>query len=374
MSPDTITEFPHLRLLLAVEGIGSGRVSSLINKYGSASSVLKASLNSLASVEGIGSALAARIANAGAKIEDYKKSTESILTLCEKKNFKITLLWDNDYPYLLKNIPEPPVILYSAGEYIFPENNTIAIVGTRNPTQYGKNQAERLAVLFAQKNITVVSGLARGIDSAAHRGVLSAGGRTIAVLGSGLDRIYPSENYDLAKQITQHGLVMTEFDPGTAPLGTNFPRRNRIISGLSLGTIVVESGEEGGAMHTARLANDHNREVFAVPGNIGLHQSQGPNALIKNGEAKLITTADDVISELQLSNDGDGSNTPQIKIELTIFEEKILSAMQPDTPVHIDIISKASGMSTSESLIHLLSLEFKGVVKQLPGKLFVPQY
>lgn len=374
MSPDSLSEFPWLRLLLSIDGIGSGRVSALINKYGSPSNVFKASYNSLASVDGIGTFLAAKITAAEKSLEDYKKSTDTILNLCAKRNFTITLLWDQEYPFLLKNIPEPPILLYSAGKHITPELNTIAIVGTRNPTEYGKNQAERLAILFAQRNITVVSGLARGIDSAAHRGTVSAGGRTIAVLGSGLDRIYPAENYDLAQQIMQNGLVITEFDPGTAPLGTNFPRRNRIISGLSLGCIVVESGAEGGAMHTARLANDHNREVFAVPGNIGLHQSQGPNLLIKNGEAKLITTAEDVISELQLDESGDNAAERMVHIELTVFEEKILSAFQPNTPVHIDVISKTTGMNISESLIHLLSLEFKGVVKQLPGKMFMQSY
>ncbi|QOJ29781.1 MAG: DNA-protecting protein DprA [Ignavibacteriales bacterium] len=370
-----IRELSALRLLLSVEGVGSKKIASLVSKFRSPSQILDSSVNSLAASEGIGPLLASRINLAAKGIDVFTQTTQKLIDTCHRKDIGLLTLWDDEYPYLLKNISDPPVILYYKGALLNQEVNPVAIVGTRTPTQYGKNQAERMAVILAQKNITIISGMARGIDSIAHRGALSAGARTLAILGSGVDVIYPPENADLAYEITKNGLLLSEFEPGTKPDGINFPKRNRIIAGMSLGTIVVESGIEGGAIHTAKLALDSGREVFAIPGNIGVKQSEGPNYLIQNSGAKLVTSADDVISELRIEAGEKSISSPPPEIfNLNIFEEKIISLLNKENPVHIDSISKLAGMSTYDALTHLLQLEFKGAVKQLPGKNFITSF
>ena len=216
----------------------------------------------------------------------------------------------------------------------------------------------------------MVSGLARGIDSVVHKSTLKAGGRTIAILGTGLDVVYPPENKKLFEEISQTGMIISEYPLGTKPDAQNFPKRNRIISGLSLGTLVVETAINGGAMQTASYALDQNREVFAIPGNIGTRQSEGTNALIRKGEAKLVVTPNDILEELELKlKPVIGKNIPRPNIDLNIFEEKIISCLN-STPLQIDKISGLTSLSTSDCLVNLLSLEFKGLVKQLPGKTF----
>jgi DNA processing protein len=239
------------------------------------------------------------------------------------------------------------------------------------PTSYGRIQAEKLASELIEQNITVTSGLARGIDSIAHRAALKKNGRTIAVTGSGLDVIYPPENKKLFDEIAEKGVVVSEYKLGTKPDAQNFPKRNRIISGLSLGSIIVETGITGGAMQTASYALDQNREVFAVPGNIGVRQSEGTNLLIQKGEAKLIRNAEDALVELELKLKPIlGKNIPKDNIELNLFEEKIVASLNNE-PMQIDRIAISTSLTTSDCLVHLLSLEFKGMVKQLPGKMFV---
>ncbi len=204
----------------------------------------------------------------------------------------------------------------------------------------------------------------------AHHAALKNNGKTIAVIGSGMDVIYPPENKKLFDEIAEKGAVISEFKPGTKPDAQNFPRRNRIISGLSLGCIVIETGLNGGAMQTAALSLDQGREVFAVPGNLGIRQAEGTNMLIQKGEAKLITSAEDVLVELNLKlKPLPGENIPRHQVELTLFEEKLINVLTGE-PIQIDKISSLAGLSTSDCLVHLLSLEFKGLVKQLPGKMF----
>jgi DNA processing protein len=212
--------------------------------------------------------------------------------------------------------------------------------------------------------------MARGIDSISHRASLINNGRTIAVIGSGLDRIYPPENKKLFDEIAEKGLIISEYEPGTGPDAVNFPKRNRIISGLSLGCILIETGITGGGMQTAALALDQNREVFAVPGCIGIKQSEGTNLLIKKGEARLITNAEDVLLDLALKlKPVIGKNIPRVHQDLNLFEQKIIDSLKNE-PLQIDKISLITGISTSDCLVNLLSLEFKGAVKQLPGKVF----
>jgi DNA processing protein len=229
---------------------------------------------------------------------------------------------------------------------------SIAVVGTRRPTPYGKITAERFARELCEKGLTIISGLARGIDTIAHTSAVNVNGRTVAVIGSGIDVIYPSENGPLASQIEMQGVIVSEFFMGTTPDPGNFPRRNRIISGMSLGTLVIETSEEGGAMITASTALDQNRELFAIPGHITEKYAAGTNSLIQDGHAKLVLKVEDIIEELEVAL------------------RPILKTIPPK-PVHIDAVSEQSRLSPSDTLVNLLSLEFKGLIRQMAGKMFV---
>ena len=370
MSKLTFDQLLNLKLLLSVEGIGPGKIRNLLAKFRTSEKILSADFKSLKEADGIGDDLARRIQ----KINSQRKNVESLLKkdleTLTKINGKILTVWDESFPSLLKKIYDPPLLLYIKGSFSKDDEYSIAVVGTRQPTNYGKIQTEKIASDLARQNITIVSGMARGIDSISHRSALKIGKRTIAVTGSGLDVVYPPENKKLYDEIAEKGLIITEYELGAKPDAVNFPKRNRIISGLSLGCVVVETGIAGGAMQTAAFALDQNREVFAVPGNLGIKQSEGTNLLIQKGEAKLIRSAEDVLLELELKlKPVIGKNIPKPKIELNLFEEKILSVLK-DNPVQIDLIASSTNLTTSDCLVHLLSLEFKGLVKQLPGKMF----
>lgn len=345
--------------------MGPFRILNLFSKFNSFSELASSSKISLTNIPGINAQLSDKIIKA---FDNFGKIENVFLNEIEELNslnVKLITFFDEEYPPLLKNIYFPPLFLYVKGKI---EEKTIAVVGTRNPTSYGKIQAEKIAGSLAENNITVVSGMARGIDSIAHNSAINSGGKTIAVIGSGIDVVYPPENRKLYERICDNGAVITEFEPGTKPDAQNFPRRNRIISGLSFGTIVIESKENGGAMQTAALALDQNREVFAIPGNLGVRQSEGTNLLIQRGEAKLCTGIHDVLNELQYKI---GSSKVKSKqdFKLSIFEEKIYSTIEQKEK-HIDKISEEAGISISECLVHLLSMELRGIVKQLPGKMF----
>jgi DNA processing protein len=366
-----IDKLVYLKLLLSIEGIGPQKIFSLLTKFSSLEQILESSYNNFVDVEGIGAKLASRIKFAKEKKLKTRDEVEHLLQEITKLGGKIITYWDNEYPLLLKKIYYPPLILYLLGNFLEADKNSIAIVGTRQPSPYGKSNAEKFAADMALNNLTVVSGLARGIDSIAHESCLKSGGRTIAVIGSGLDVIYPPENRKLFETIKNNGVIVSEFELGTKPDAQNFPRRNRIISGLSLGTLIIETKLTGGAMQTAAYALDQNREVFAIPGNININQSEGPNALIQKGEAKLITCVEDILQELELQIKPQvGINIPKPTVELNLFEEKILSGLDQN-PKQIDEIALATATSTADCLVNLLTLEFKGLVKQLPGKMFV---
>jgi len=290
----------------------------------------------------------------------------------ERHKMRLISFWDEEYPDLLRKIYDPPVLLFVRGAILRDDERALAIVGTRDATIYGERIAESIGRELARLGVTVVSGLARGIDTIAHRSVVQAKGRTIAVIGSGLDIPYPPENKGLMDTIAETGAVLSEFPLGTNPDAPNFPKRNRIISGLSLGTVVVESAEDGGAMITASTALDQNREVFAVPGPVTEKRSRGTNSLIRDGRAKLILSVDDILIELG-SRLGTGSESTPHKlppIDLTLFEQSLYDLLSDD-PVHIDLLAERADTNTSDALVHLLSLEFKGLVRQLPGKQFV---
>jgi len=363
-------QLTNLKLLLSVDGIGPTKIRNLLAKFRSLDKVLSVNLNSLKEVSGISINLAKRIQQVNHSRKEFEENLLKELYALEKIKGKILTVWDENYPPILKKIYDPPLILYYKGNFIKEDEFSIAIVGTRQPTNYGKIQTERIASDLSVQNITIVSGMARGIDSIAHRATLKIGKRTIAVTGSGLDFIYPPENKKLYDEIAEKGLIISEYELGTKPNAENFPKRNRIISGLSLGCIIIETGIAGGAMQTAAFALDQDREVFAVPGNLGVKQSEGTNLLIQKGEAKLIRFAEDVFVELELKLKPIlGKNIPKPQVTLNLFEEKILGALKND-PLQIDMIATYTNLSTSDCLVHLLSLEFKGLVKQLPGKMF----
>lgn len=371
MSFSTFENLVYLQLLLNIEGIGPQKIFSLLSKFQNFDKIIHADFNSLMHVDGISKILATKIHSSFYNFEKVKNDTEKELEQLTKINANIITFWDEEYPDLLKKIYYPPVIIYTLGNFAQDDKYSVAIVGTRMPSPYGKIEAEKFSSELAGKNITVVSGLARGIDSIAHESALKVNGRTIAVIGSGLDVIYPPENKKLFDQIKENGVIISEFALDTKPDAQNFPRRNRIISGISLGTLIVETRLDGGAMQTAAYALDQNREVFAVPGNVNVKQSEGPNALIQRGEAKLVTCAEDILLELELKLKPEiGKNIPKPSVELNLFEEKLINILDTE-PKQIDEIASFSSMTTSDCLVNLLTLEFKGLVKQLPGKMFI---
>lgn len=372
MSKLSFEQLADLKLLVSVEGIGPAKIRNLLREFKNVKKILSQDEKSLSVVEGIGPNLALRIITSHKQRKQIEDSLSSTLAKLQKIKGNILTVWDEDYPPLLKRIDDPPLILYSLGSFTEQDNYSVAIVGTRAPSNYGKIQAEKIAAGLSASGITVTSGLARGIDSVAHITALKNNNRTIAVIGCGIDVVYPPESKQLYKKIAEKGLILSEFEPGTKPDAMNFPRRNRIISGLSLGCIIVETGIKGGALYTARFALNQNREVFAIPGNLGNKLSEGTNMLIQKGEAKLITNVEDVLVELNIKRSKSENSTVvrSPKVEVNLFEEAILTALI-DAPLHVDKISAITNLPTSDCLVHLLNLEFKELVKQLPGKMFM---
>jgi len=367
----TFQEFAQLRFLLSIDGIGPVKIRNLLSAFHSLDNIFEADLSSFSDVEGVGVFLSKKLSEAKRNYTTSLAKFEKEFSALQSSGIKAISFFDEAYPNLLKKIYDPPMILYVKGNFIEKDNFPIAIVGTREPTTYGKLQAEKFSSALASQGITIASGLARGIDSIAHRAALKVNGRTIAVLGCGINVIYPPENKKLYEEILHSGLLISEFPLGTKPDAQNFPSRNRIISGLSLGCIVVESGIHGGALQTAAFALDQGREVFAVPGNLGIKQAEGTNALIKKGEAKLAQNPEDILIELELKlKPVIGKNIPKPHVDLTLFEQKILTVLE-NKEMQIDNIATQTGLSTSDCLVNLLTLEFKGLVKQLPGKMFV---
>jgi DNA processing protein len=280
------------------------------------------------------------------------------------------LTWQSpDYPKLLRAIDHPPPVLYVRGEILPADEWAIAVVGTRHASAYGKEATLRLVRGLAESGITVVSGLALGIDGIAHHTALEAGGRTIAVLACGLDIIYPARHADLARRIVTAGALVSDYPLGTRPDASNFPPRNRIISGLSLGTLVVEAGRESGALITLRYALEHGRETFAVPGNVYNHASEGTNAAIQRGEAKLVVTVRDILEELNLTMVVQHREVREIAPENPT--EQALVACLSAEPAHIDEIVRASGLATAAVSSALCMLELKGLVRRVDNMSYV---
>jgi DNA processing protein len=353
--------------LSSVPRIGPQKIRALVAHFKTPENVFQARARELITVPGIDRKLASNIL----RHTNGDKFADDQLKRLNKLGGRIVSVWDKEYPDLLRRIYDPPAFLFILGKFKELDSRAIALVGTRHPSSYGYTVAENMTSDLAKQSITIVSGLARGVDTVVHLTALKFKTRTIAVIGSGLDVPYPPENKKLLDHIAEEGVVVSEFPMGTKPDASNFPRRNRIISGLSLGTVVIESAEDGGALITATTALDQDREVFAVPGNITEKRSAGSNKLIRDGRAKLVTCVEDIFAELRLQLHLSFDEPMQRPIiELNSTERTIFNFLNSE-PIHIDTLADQLSSSTSDVLVTLLSLEFKGAVRQLPGKLFI---
>ncbi len=357
----------HSTLLLSmVPGLGPRTLSSLLERFGSPGAVLSAAGMELASVRGVGPKLIHAIQNATHYVD-----VESIVRWCRENDTHILSRGTPDYPSLLGELSDAPPVLFARGAMEPKDQIAVAMVGTRHATAYGLKQAHRFAFALAQAGVTVVSGLARGIDASAHRGALDAGGRTIAVLGSGMGELYPPEHRNLADSIAAQGAVISEYSPNAKPRSGMFPQRNRLISGLSLATFVVEAPERSGALITTRLATEQNRDVLALPGPVTSRASRGCNQLIRDG-AKLVQSVDDILEELgplhtPVMIDGDRQVRSGSELNLNEIERKVLDAI-PANGSLIDQVIQSTGLPAQRVIAAISVLEMKRLVRRLSGQ------
>ena len=361
-------------------GVGPRAAARLLERFGSAEGVFGALRSELERLR-----LRPEAVESIALRDRHEAAAQELVRVREMEGADVLVLDDGAYPALLREIPDPPITLYVRGRWAeCLEAPCVAVVGSRRCSTYGQNVTLMLARDLASRGVTVVSGLARGIDAAAHRGALEASGRTLAVLGTGLDEVYPRDHRRLAAEILERGgALVTQFPLGTPPVAENFPYRNRIISGLSLGVVVVEAAENSGSLITARLALEQGREVYAVPGNITSRNSFGTNYLIKGAGAKLVQQWQDIVAEFppeiaarilppeprKGSKRGDAGAPPPA--DLSDGERALLKLITADEPSHIDDLAVSSGLPVQELSGLLLGLEMRDLIRQLPGKCFV---
>jgi DNA processing protein len=349
--------------------VGPLTIARLIDAFGSPGTAMRSSPQQIRQRTGLSEKLAETISCFVAPKAEIIKD----INILEKLDARVITRWDNDYPKNLLEIYDPPALLFVRGKILTDDSRAVGIVGTRNPTRYGLEMTEQITRDLARASVTVVSGLARGIDTACHRAALKAEGRTIGVLGCGIDVVYPRENDELIEEISKHGAVVSEFRPGIAPLATNFYRRNRIISGLAQGVVVVEAAKNSGSLITAHHALEQNRDVYAVPGNVLNAKSKGPHHLLKQG-AGLAESAQDILDGLFSASVEPSRQQPlfeftENKDGITDETRSVLDALDPD-PVPIDLICESLKMDAGKISGILLDLELKGLVRQHPGKMF----
>jgi len=371
--PDsTDAELLTLLRLNLVSGLGPRLHSLLLARFGSAEAILSASGSELLEVDGVGPKLSSAIV-----LARNGEEAERELAACREQGVQLLVRGTAPYPKMLAEICDAPSLLYCRGELRPADELAVAIVGSRQCTLYGRQQAERFAATLARAGITIVSGLARGIDAAAHRGALAAGERTIAVSATGLNALYPPEHADLADEISRHGAIVSESPLDRGPSRGIFPQRNRIISGMSLGVIIIEANRKSGALHTARHANEQGREVFALPGRVDCLASQGCLDLIRDG-VTLLRSPDDVLETLGplmqpvRRADGDVVHVPR-ELNLSDQERTILNLVTSD-PLHVDQVLAGAGLETSRVLATLTILEMKKLVRRQPGGYLVRAY
>ncbi len=360
--------------LRSIPGVGLVLAQRLIQRFGGPAAVFQASVADLVALKGISPAIAQAIRG----FRDWDKLEERLARL---KSAGVEVLTQDDprFPVRLKEIPYPPLYLFIKGTLAPEDGLAVAIVGTRGASYYGLKACRRLAGALAARGVTVVSGLARGIDTAAHQGTIEMNGRTLAVLGCGLDVVYPPENRKLYQEIPEHGALISEFPLGTPPEARNFPIRNRIISGLALGVVVIEAGVSSGTAITVRYALDQNREVFAVPGPIDSPTSLGPHRLIQEG-AKLVQDVDDILQELPALKQAPGplfalgapaSRVAEAAAPTRNFPEDPVLKLLGSEPMQLEELVQASHLPVKDILTRLTLLELQGLVKELPGKCYV---
>jgi DNA processing protein len=349
--------------LLSIRKLTESKLFLLLEKYHSPTAIRQSSREDLTSI--VGQELARKIISL--EIDDRIRIQ---YTLLQKLSISVVPYYSSDYPEWLKRINHFPPILFMRGTIIPEDEISIAVIGTRGATVYGKTIAENFAGEFAHADVTVISGMARGIDTAAHRGVLQKKGRTIAVLGSGIDICYPPENKQLMEDIVQHGAIITEFTIGTPPLAQNFPKRNRIISGLAKAIVAIEAKEKSGVMNTVRWALEQNKDVFAIPGNIYAKTSHGTNRLIKDG-AIPVTSAEEILELLGIQHTRVERKTKELILN---DEEQAIWNHLSYEPTYVDTLAEKLNQPTGPILNALLNLEIKGFVKQLPGMMFVKNF
>lgn len=361
--------------LSLTEGIGAKGLMKLYEYAGGAQNALRLSKFQIKSIDGFGE----KIAESFASSREVNLQASSALINSLPTDTSIITYYDDEYPYPLKNIYSSPALLFLRGnrELLSGEKN-LAIVGTRKMTDYGKRATEELGEACAKYGVTVVSGFAHGVDTCAHHACFDAGGVTIAVLGSGINHIYPSANKSFAKKLIDsgRGLIISELPYSAPPDAKNFPWRNRIVSGLSKAVVVIESEEKGGSMITGTIALDQNKDIFALPGDISRSTSKGPNKLIRESRAKLFRSSEDIFSDLGWTGNLGQTDIKRKKAvserrDLTLIEGKIVGILDDSgEPLHIDIIAERSGLEVQVLLVQLLELEFKDLVRQMGGKYF----
>ena len=366
-----LTSRERFILLNTIPGVGSLCLRRLLDAFGESERIFTAGEQVLRQVEGVNPALAQRLWK-GCRNE---ASLRRELALSKSAGVEIVTLEDAAYPDSLRAIPDPPLALYIRGTLEPADAVAVSLVGSRRASAYGLRCAEQLSYALALQGVTIISGLARGIDGAAHRGALQAAGRTLAVLGSGLQHLYPPEHEELAEQISQHGALISEYPMATPPLPHNFPRRNRIVSGLSLGVVVVEAAARSGALITVDCALEQGKEVFAVPGPMNALTSQGTHQLLKQG-ARLVTSADDIFEELRITAQPvcAASTPPPLQhtvVQTPESQQQVLACTHPDQARDIDAIAVQSGLAMADVSSILLQLELRHMIRQLPGKQFI---
>jgi len=361
----------YLRLHLCPE-VGPIRFANLLRELGGIDAALSATHRQLCGVRQVGEKVADQIVR-GREEADVNGE----LALAAEHGVRILCLADDEYPAILRHIPDPPTCLYIRGTLVPEDGLALAVVGSRHCSRYGAEQAERFGGLAATAGLTVVSGLARGIDTAAHRGALGSQGRTLAVIGCGLSHLYPPESGDLAAAIVERGALLSELPMRVPPDSKNFPARNRIIVGLSLGVLVVEAGQRSGALISARLANEYNREVFAVPGRVDTPQSEGCHDLIKRSSAKLVTRFEDIVEELGTAGCGlaapvSGENRPSPSVATVRLEdhEARIAAILAGGSLSIEELCEAAELTPAQVAVALTGLQLKGVVRRLLGEVY----
>jgi DNA processing protein len=349
--------------LSRIPGVGRATFRRLVKSFGSAGAVLGASRDALQETGGISEKTANEIASAS-----WRAAAEEEMERARKAGVAVVTIEDAAYPENLRTAPDAPLFLYIKGSLLAGDRRAVAIVGTRTPTYYGLTLTHRMAYGLAAAGATVVSGMARGIDTQAHKGAIAAKGRTIAVLACGIDTVYPPENRDLMERIAGSGAVITENPFGTRPESGYFPARNRIISGLSSGTVIVEAASDSGSLITADYTVKQGRKLFAVPGNAGAPTSRGTNSLIKQG-AVLVETAEDIVAHLGIRRGRTGENANRPLHGMSDEEASVLKVIS-DEPKHIDAIMTQCGIAPGKLSGVLTALELQGLVRQLPGKYF----